>query len=104
MPQIRIKECLLIMVAAVCFQCLPAQATKRPNILYLYADDMGWGSIGPNGQGDRRAKGLIIAIPALFIHSFLEARAVGILADIETQMTDFLHLVRRPDDDEDGED
>ena len=43
------------------------------------------------------ATGLIIAIPALFTHSFLEARAVSILADIEAQMMDFLHLVRRPD-------
>ena len=50
------------------------------------------------------ATGLIIAIPALFTHSFLEARAVGILADIEAQMTDFLHLVRRPEvEDEDDE-
>jgi len=30
---------------------------KRPNILYLYVDDMGWGSIGPNGQADRKAQG-----------------------------------------------
>lgn len=43
------------------------------------------------------ATGLIIAIPALFTHSYLEARAVSILADIESQMMDFLHLVRRPD-------
>jgi biopolymer transport protein ExbB len=42
------------------------------------------------------ATGLIIAIPALFVHSFLEARAVAILADIEAQLLDFLHLVRRP--------
>jgi len=50
------------------------------------------------------ATGLIIAIPALFTHAFLEARAVSILADIEAQMMDFLHLVRRPDaDEEDGE-
>ena len=42
------------------------------------------------------AAGLIIAIPTLFAHSFLEARAVGILADIETQLLDFLHLVRQP--------
>ena len=42
------------------------------------------------------ATGLIIAIPALFTHSFLEARAVGILTDIEAQLLDFLHLVRRP--------
>jgi arylsulfatase A-like enzyme len=30
---------------------------KRPNILYFYVDDMGWGAIGPNGQFDRKAKG-----------------------------------------------
>ena len=39
---------------------------------------------------------IVIAIPILFVHSFLEARAVGILADIESQVLDFLHLVRRP--------
>lgn len=33
-------------------------APPRPNILYLYVDDMGWGSIGPNGQAERRAQGL----------------------------------------------
>jgi biopolymer transport protein ExbB len=48
------------------------------------------------------ATGLIIAIPTLFTHSFLEARAVGILADIEHQMIDFLHLVRHPEEDEEG--
>ena len=30
----------------------------RPNILYFYVDDMGWGSGGPNGQADRKAQGL----------------------------------------------
>jgi len=42
------------------------------------------------------ATGLVIAIPALFTHSYLEARAVGILSDIEAQILDFLHFVRRP--------
>jgi biopolymer transport protein ExbB/TolQ len=37
---------------------------------------------------------LVIAIPALFTHSYLESRAVGILSDIEAQILDFLHLVR----------
>ena len=31
-------------------------STKRPNILYFYVDDMGWGSIAPNGQAERKAK------------------------------------------------
>ena len=29
---------------------------KRPNILYFYVDDMGWGSIGANGQYERKAQ------------------------------------------------
>jgi biopolymer transport protein ExbB len=40
------------------------------------------------------ATGLIIAIPALFVHSFLEGRAVGLITEIEAQMVEFLHLVR----------
>jgi len=40
------------------------------------------------------ATGLVIAIPALFTHSYLESRAVSILSDIEAQILDFLHLVR----------
>jgi arylsulfatase A-like enzyme len=34
-----------------------AFAAERPNILYLYVDDLGWGSIGPNGQAERKASG-----------------------------------------------
>lgn len=37
---------------------LIAADAPRPNILYVYVDDMGWGSIGPNGQAERKAKGL----------------------------------------------
>jgi biopolymer transport protein ExbB len=44
------------------------------------------------------ATGLIIAIPTLFTHSFLEARAVATLSEIEQQLLDFLHLVRRPEE------
>jgi len=40
------------------------------------------------------ATGLVIALPALFTHAYLESRAVGILSDIEAQILDFLHLVR----------
>ena len=57
MRRVCARACLLITVLTACFQCLGAQA-PRPNILYFYADDMGWGSIGPNGQALRRAKGL----------------------------------------------
>ncbi|HOC42213.1 MAG TPA: MotA/TolQ/ExbB proton channel family protein [Thermoanaerobaculales bacterium] len=44
------------------------------------------------------AAGLIIAIPALFVHSFLEARAVGILSEVEAKIVEFLHLVRQRDE------
>lgn len=37
---------------------LAAAQPERPNILYFYVDDMGWGSIGPNGQAARKAKNL----------------------------------------------
>ncbi len=42
------------------------------------------------------ATGLIIAIPTLFTHSFLEARAENIIATMEARLLDLLHLVRRP--------
>lgn len=38
--------------------CSGAESSARPNILYIFADDMGWGSIGPNGQAARKARGL----------------------------------------------
>jgi biopolymer transport protein ExbB len=50
------------------------------------------------------ATGLVIALPALFTHAYLESRAVGILADIESQILDFLHLVREHEKDSDEED
>lgn len=37
---------------------LQADQAPRPNILYFYVDDMGWGSIGPNGQQARREANL----------------------------------------------
>ncbi len=43
--------CVSILLASLSF------AAERPNILYLYVDDMGWGSIGPNGQEERKAQG-----------------------------------------------
>ena len=44
------------------------------------------------------ASGLIIAIPALFAHSFLEARAGNIITDMETELIDLLHFVRRAEE------
>ena len=57
-------HCLLLLVVAPTFTQMseatePSAATReRPNILYFYVDDMGWGSIGPNGQAERKAAGL----------------------------------------------
>jgi biopolymer transport protein ExbB len=50
------------------------------------------------------ATGLVIAIPALFVHSYLEARALSILSDIEAQILDYLHLVREHERAADEED
>ncbi len=50
------------------------------------------------------ATGLVIAIPALFVHSYLESRALTILSDIEAQILDYLHLVREHANAEDEED
>lgn len=45
---------LFVFVGIAAAQAAPA---ARPNILYFYVDDMGWGSIGPNGQSARAAAG-----------------------------------------------
>lgn len=42
------------------------------------------------------AAGLIIAIPLLFLHAYLEGRAQALVQAIEARTLDFLHLVRRP--------
>lgn len=49
------------------------------------------------------ASGLIIAIPALFTHSFLEARATAIVTEMESRLVDYLHFVRRGYDDDGDE-
>jgi len=43
--------------ALVAVGALKVKAAERPNILYFYVDDMGWGAIGPNGQAARKAAG-----------------------------------------------
>ncbi len=48
--------CLALSIMAT--KQLGAIEPARPNILYFYVDDMGWGSIGPNGQAARRAQNL----------------------------------------------
>jgi len=47
----------VVLVLAPAAQVAATEAA-RPNILYFYADDMGWGSIGPNGQAARKAENL----------------------------------------------
>ena len=49
---------LVISILLAGFSIPGAAAPNRPNILYFFVDDMGWGSIGPNGQKARKAKGL----------------------------------------------
>jgi len=49
---------LFILQTLAPFSAPGAEPAARPNILYLFVDDMGWGSIGPNGQAARKDKGL----------------------------------------------
>lgn len=54
MRQLPLAICILLCGAfGRCYAEAP-----RPNILYFYVDDMGWGSIGPNGQDKRKEQGL----------------------------------------------
>ena len=50
MRKLPLVFCTSILLASLC------SAAERPNILYLYVDDLGWGSIGPNGQAERKAQ------------------------------------------------
>lgn len=53
------KTTCLLLTALLALAALSLNATtKRPNILYFYVDDMGWGSIAPNGQAERKVQGL----------------------------------------------
>lgn len=43
----------LVIIAAVFLQCGAAysqQNTQKPNVIYIYADDLGYAEIGPYGQ------------------------------------------------------
>lgn len=51
------KTLTFFLASTFFYLTLITQAAERPNILYLYVDDMGWGSIGPNGQATRKAEG-----------------------------------------------
>ncbi len=42
------------------------------------------------------AAGLVIAIPALFLHAYLESRAEHLVHAIEARILEMLHLVRQP--------
>lgn len=52
------KPLFLSLLLTLALPGLARSESDRPNILYLYVDDMGWGSVGPNGQADRKAQGL----------------------------------------------
>jgi len=58
MVSIRFLAALLGATCAVSFVASAASPAPRPNVLIFYVDDMGWGSIGPNGQAARREAGL----------------------------------------------
>ena len=53
-----VKLCCLCLGLFGFASLTPVISAPRPNILYFYVDDMGWGSIRPNGQAERKAKGL----------------------------------------------
>jgi len=55
---VKANELALLAVATAVTALIVNAEPARPNILYLYVDDMGWGAIGPNGQFERKAKGL----------------------------------------------
>ncbi|MBT3334328.1 MAG: sulfatase-like hydrolase/transferase, partial [Rhodospirillaceae bacterium] len=46
----------LFIFLALSVLCLSAQAAPRPNILYLYADDLGWGSLNANTGSETLTK------------------------------------------------
>ncbi|TWT84291.1 Arylsulfatase [Planctomycetes bacterium CA13] len=48
----------VLLLSVVGAKDVVANAPPRPNILFFYVDDMGWGSIGPNAQAARKAKNL----------------------------------------------
>ena len=58
-----------ITLSALCLNLAAISAVEpppRPNILVFYVDDMGWGSIGPNGQAARAQEGLpVVKTPNL---------------------------------------
>lgn len=59
--KIKLNYSILLTSTVVLSSMLAVQAQNeapRPNIVYVYVDDMGWGCIGANGQDDRRAAGL----------------------------------------------
>ena len=53
-----LQSCLFLAAVFAGPTSVGAAEAERPNILYFFVDDMGWGSIGPNGQAERKAKGL----------------------------------------------
>ena len=40
----------LLLASIVAFACAPIFAQKKPNVIYIYADDLGYGELGACGQ------------------------------------------------------
>ena len=50
-----LRELSCVLVAAAAFAVLPAMAEeKKPNVVFILADNVGYGDLGPYGGGELR--------------------------------------------------
>jgi arylsulfatase A len=52
------RQSLLALFAVLLFVAPAAAAERRPNVILLLADDLGWGDVGPNGRTDWKTPNL----------------------------------------------
>jgi arylsulfatase A-like enzyme len=45
-----INKCVTMLLVATFSVVLPSQATEKPNVLFIFADDLGWGDLGIHGS------------------------------------------------------